>query len=324
MSARTRLAQAYYDLSTMLDAGVPILRSLDIVIQGRQGSLKRTFSQVRQSLSKGASLTESLAEHRRVFPDLDRMMIETAETSGLLGESFKMLSQWHEFMSRITRRMVAGLTYPVLMLHIAAFIFRVPDLVLGRITFPMYLSRTIGILLLFYVPAAVVVASIVLRERLPALRLLVDTLALRIPVLGAAMYHLSVSRFARAFAMLYKAGVPVTETVQRALRATGNVVVAKLFAGGVRSARNGDAVSEGFSPRLPAEYRHLWQIGEETGDLDKSVAKVAELSADRADLYFNLFAQWLPRIVYFVIMGIIAAMVLRMGSQVYGNLDAFY
>ncbi len=324
MGARTRLAQAYYDLSTMLDAGVPILRSLDIVIQGRQGPLKRTFSQVRESLSKGASLTESLAELRTVFPDLDRMLIETAETSGLLGESFKMLSQWHEFMNRITQRMVTGLIYPVAILHIAAFIFGIPDFVLGRIAFPVYLQQTIGILLLFYVPLAVVVAAILLREKVPALRLFVDMLALRIPVLGRAIYHLSVSRFARAFAMLYKAGVPVTETVERALRATGNVVVAKLFAGGVQSARAGNAVSEGFSPRLPAEYRHLWQVGEETGDLDKATAKVAEISADRADLCFNLFAQWLPRVVYFIIMGILAAMVLRMGSQMYGNLDAFY
>jgi type IV pilus assembly protein PilC len=324
MGARTRLAQAYYDLSTMLDAGVPILRSLDIVIQGRQGPLKRTFSQVRQSLSKGASLTESLAEHRTVFPDLDRMLIETAETSGLLGESFKMLSQWHEFMGRITQRMVTGLIYPVAILHIAAFIFGIPDFVLGRMTLPGYLRQTGSILLLFYVPLAVVVAAILLREKVPALRLFVDTLTLRIPVLGRAIYHLSVSRFARAFAMLYKAGVPVTETVERALRATGNVVVAKLFAGGVQSARAGNAVSEGFSPRLPAEYRHLWQVGEETGDLDKATAKVAEISADRADLCFNLFAQWLPRVAYFIIMGILAAMVLRMAGRMYGNLDAFY
>jgi len=324
MGARTRLAQAYYDLATMLDAGVPILRSLDIVIQGRQGPLKRVFSQMRQSLSKGASLTESMAEHRTTFPDLDRMLIQTAETSGLLGESFKMLSQWHEFMSRITRRMIAGLTYPVIMLHLAAFIVGVPDLVLGRSTLPRYLMQTGGILLLFYVPLAVVLAAIVLREKLPALRLFVDALALWIPGLGRAIYHLSISRFAKAFAMMYKAGLPIVETTERALRATGNVVVAGLFAGGLQSARKGNAVSEGFSSRLPAEYRHLWQVGEETGDLDKSVAKVAEISADRADLSFNLFAQWMPRVVYFTIMGIMAMMVLRMGSQVYGNLDAFY
>ena len=110
--ARSRLAQAYYDLATLLDAGVPILRSLDILIQGQQGHFKRVFSQIRESLSKGSSLSESLDEHRHVFPEMDRMLIEAAETSGSLGDSFKMLSQWHEFVERITRRIQMGLLYP--------------------------------------------------------------------------------------------------------------------------------------------------------------------------------------------------------------------
>jgi type II secretory pathway component PulF len=323
MGARSRLAQAYYDLATMLDAGVPILRSIDIVIQGRKGALKRVFSQMRESLSKGANLSESMAEHRNVFPDLDRMLVETAETSGLLGESFKMLSQWHEFMNRITKRMMSGLIYPVAILHIAAFIFGVPDLVLGRLTWPEYLTRVIGVLLVLYIPMAVVIASIHLREKAPTLRLLIDGIALWVPVLGRAIYHLSISRYARAFAMLYKSGVPILETAERAGRATGNVVVAGLFAGGVQSVRQGNMVSAGFSKRLPPEYLHLWLVGEETGDLDKSVAKVAEIAADRADLYFDQFAQWMPRVVYFAIMGVMAYMILRLAGQVYGNLDAF-
>jgi type II secretory pathway component PulF len=323
MGARSRLAQVYYDLATLLDAGVPILRSLDILIEGQQGYWKRTFRQIRESLSQGAGLAESMSRQQRVFPDLDRMLIEAAETSGSLGDSFKMLSQWHEFVHRITRRIQMGLIYPFFILHIAAFVVGLPAFVLGRSGLAGYLMEVLRVLMFLYIPTILVVAFIYLRDRIPPLRLPLDFLALRIPVLGRAMYHMSVCRYAKAFAMLYKAGVPMTETTERATRATGNVIVAGQFAGGIASVRQGGMAWEGFSSRLPAEYRHLWQIGEETGELDKVATKVADISGDRADLFFTAFANGFPKVVYFVIMAVMAMMVLRMWSQVYGGLGDF-
>ncbi len=323
MGARSRLAQAYFDLATLLDAGVPILRSLDILVEGRQGSLKRTFRQIRESLSQGANLAESLNRHSKVFPDLDRMLIDAAETSGSLGDSFRMLSQWHEFVQRITRRMQMGLIYPFFILHVAAFVIRLPDFVLGKITLRQYLMQVLFVLSFLYIPTILVVAFIRLRDRIPLLRLPLDFVVLHIPVLGQAVYHISVCRYAKAFAMLYKAGVPITETAERATRATGNVIVAGQFAGGRESVRQGGMAWEGFSSRLPAEYRHLWQIGEETGELDKVATKVAEIAGDRADLFFTAFASGFPKVVYFTIMIFMAIMVLHMWSQIYGNIGTF-
>ena len=82
MSHRTDLSQAYFDLATMMDAGMPILRSIDVVIEGRRGYLKQIFKRIRETISKGATLAEALGRHPRMFPDLDRMLIEAAETSG--------------------------------------------------------------------------------------------------------------------------------------------------------------------------------------------------------------------------------------------------
>jgi type II secretory pathway component PulF len=155
------------------------------------------------------------------------------------------------------------------------------------------------------------------------IRLPMDYLALRIPVLGAAIYHLCVSRYAKAFGMLYKAGVPIAESVERANRAVGNEAIARLFRGSIDTIRSGGMAWEGLSPRLPAEYRHLWQIGEESGELDKTVGKIAEISADRSELYFRGFARGFPIVVYFIIMGMMAYMIFSMVGQVYGNLDSF-
>jgi type IV pilus assembly protein PilC len=323
MAARSHLARAYYDLATLLDAGVPILRSLDILIQGQRGRFKRIFSQVRESLSRGSSLSESLDEHRRVFPEMDRTLIEAAETAGSLPDSFKMLSHWHEFVERISKQIQMGLLYPVFLLHAAAFIYPLPSLILSfinsRADVGGYLRRVVEVLLWLYVPVLVVLASMLFKERARTLRLVLDHLVLQVPGLGAAIYHLSVYRYAKAFGMLYKAGVPVSECAQRAALATGNAAVAQLFAGGAASVRKGGMMWEGFSRRLPPEYLHLWQIGEETGELDKTVDKIAAAAQERADRYFTLFAQWLPRVVYFAALAVAAYMVVQLGTQVYGS-----
>jgi type IV pilus assembly protein PilC len=323
MGARTSLAQAYYDLAIMMEAGMPILRSIDVIIEGRQGHLKQIFKRIRETITKGSSLAEALGQHPRTFPDLDLMLIQAAEASGALAMSLTTLSKWHEFVHRITRRMQAGLVYPLFILHLGVFFAAVPAAVLGGFTPSGFILSIIRPLLFFYVPAIVVIAFILLRNRAPLLRWPLDVLVLRIPVLGQAIYHMSVCRYARAFGMLYGAGVPIIETTERATRATGNAVVARQLEGGQASVRAGGMVWEGFSKHLPTEYRQLWQIGEETGELDKITTKVADLAGDRADLYFTEFSRWMPRIIYFAIMGFLAYKVLQLWQQVYGGLTTF-
>jgi len=323
MGARVRLAQAYYDMAMLLDAGVPILRSFDIMIQGRQGYLKRAFTHVRDSLSQGSSLSESMDRHHLVFPEVDRMLIQAGETSGTLGDSFKMLSQWHEFICKITRRMMTALLYPFLLFNIAACVFGLPRLIMGQVTIWGYFREILGILLFLYMPVIVVVVFVYLRERIPVLKWPLDLVALKVPVLGQAIYHVSVCRYAKVFAMLYKAGVPITEATERATRTAGNLIVANQFAGGRESVRQGSVASEGFSVRLPAEYRSLWQIGEETGDLDKTAEKIAEIAGDRADLFFTTFASGLPKVIYFILLAVTAGVVLLCAMQFYSNLYRF-
>ena len=317
MASKVRLAQAYYDLAILLDAGVPILRSLDIVIQNRQGRLKQVFSRIRESLSKGSSLAESMSEHGRTFPDMDRMLVEAAETSGSLNDSFKMLSQWHEFTHRITRRIQVGLIYPMFMLHIGALVYGVASMFTDNLTLSGCLMLVVRVLLLFYIPAAAIVLLLRFQDRVPSIRVPFDFLVLKIPLLGKGIYHLSICRYARAFSMLYKGGVPITEATERAVRATGNTIVAGKFQGGVASVRQGGMAWEGFSRRLPTEYLQLWQIGEESGELDKTVDKIAEIAADRADLRFKEFAFWLPVFIWAVCAAILIVMILKLFSRVY-------
>lgn len=305
----------------MLDAGMPILRSLGVVVENTKGHFKRVFTQIRETITKGSSMSEALDEHPRVFPDLDRMIIEVAETAGSLNASFSMLAEWHEFVHRMHRRILAGLAYPILVLHLGAVFAAVPQAVWAGFDVRTFIVAVIRTLLYFYVPATVILVRLLLRRRVPILRWPFDYLVLWVPILGQAIYQVSICRYAKAFAMMYNAGVPIAEVTARATKAAGNVVVEQQFAGSVESVRNGGLAWEGFSDRLPSEYIQLWQIGEESGELDRTVGKIAEISGDRADLYFTEFARWFPKIIYFAIMGYMAYKVLSLYSQIYGNLQ---
>jgi general secretion pathway protein F len=324
MSTRIQLARAYDDLATMQEAGLPILRSLDIVVEGRRGRFQQIFRRLRDALGQGSTLSESMGEYRSVFGDLDRMVVEAAEAAGSMGDSLKMLAEWHEFVYRLTRRVRAGLLLPFTILHIAAFVAPFPALALGQATMGDYLMKALGILLILYVPTAIVVVLLLLKDRIPAARRPLDVLILAVPVMRRAVYQMCICRYAKAFHMLYKAGVPISECTKRATRATGNYIIARKFAGAVETVRQGGSAWEGFSRRLPAEYLHLWQIGEETGELDRTSAKIAEISGDRADFLFTHFAAWMPKFVYVIVALIIIREILRLMGTIQGLSGGLY
>ncbi len=120
--------------------------------------------------------------------------------------------------------------------------------------------------------------------------------------------------------MLYKAGVPITECAVKAPELTGNLIIAGLFKGGAASTKAGNMTCDGFSRRLPLDYLNLWQTGEEIGELDRMVDKIAEIAGDRAELLFTEFAKWLPRLVYALVCIVMIIRILTMAAGIY-NID---
>ena len=302
MGRKSQLAAAYHNLSVTLEAGVEILRAFDIVAQGQKGELKKAFYGVRESISKGNNVSESMKQYPRAFPDVDLMLIETAETSGKYPECFKLLSNWHEFQIRILRIIKSGLALPILILIIALFIVPLPGFITDSdITLKIYLIKALRPLFIIFISVVLLIYLFRFFKKVYFLKSILDNIVLRIPILGKAVWELSIARFCYTFNMLNKAGVPIMQGLPMAVDLTGNTVVAEIFQGGVDSVNNGQAANEGFSNKMPIEYLNLWQVGEETGELSETVDKIAEISRDRADLYFTEFAKWFPKIVYAII-----------------------
>ena len=302
MGKKAILATAYHNLSTMLDAGLSILRSIDIISEGLQGNFKKVFLGTRDSISKGEGISESMKQYRRIFSDVDIMLVEAAEKSGKFPECFKLLSNWYEFRIHIMRLLIKGFALPLLIIHFLIILLPLPRVIMGMMTLDKYAQHVFGILFFLYFSIITLIFIFRMMRKAQFLRSTLDHLTLMIPVLGTGVWELSISRFSHAFNMLFKAGVPIIESLDLAPGLAGNTVVAKIFEGGSKSTQAGNPAHKGFSKRLPSEYMNLWQIGEETGELSKTVDKIAEISGDRAELYFSEFATWFPRIIYFLIL----------------------
>ncbi|MGD2095570.1 MAG: type II secretion system F family protein, partial [Phycisphaerales bacterium] len=116
---------------------------------------------------------------------------------------------------------------------------------------------------------------------------------------------------------LYKAGLPIKECATQATELTGNMAVSDMFRGGVASIEAGKTAYEGLSRKLSKEYLELWYIGEETGELDKTVDKIAEISGDKAELFFTQIAKWLPRLAYVLVCIILIIQIFRTALKIY-------
>ena len=313
------LAIAYHNLSNMLDAGVPVQRSLNTLIPGLDPQLSKAFLALVDGVAQGNPLSETMILYPKVFDPVDIMLVEVGEKSGNLPDLIALLSKWHEMSARMLKRMISGLLLPILVLTIAAFVFPLPAFVLGGLTLTSYLLKVVGILMLFWVPAGIIVLIVRTTPRTGPARRLLDNVVLRIPVLGSAVHKLSIGRFCWAFHMLCKAGVPYSESVDMAISVTGNLVIADLFRPAAASVKAGELMSDGFSKKLPFELVEMWKTGEETGRLDDVSKRLADNYSEQAESWFAEFARWFPRFVYLLICIVLIFMIFNLAGSIWGS-----
>jgi len=316
----SRRAELYHSLSVMLESGVPLVRALRLASGSARGRLGRAFLELAEAAGRGEALADAMTVHPEVFAPLEVLVVEVAETSGRLGESLERLSQYYAFRDRIRRTATSGLVLPVVLLHIAALAIPLPPFVLGQTDLGHFLLAVAATLAFLYVPAAVIFAVVYFTPKTGTPRHLLDAVTLKVPVLGSAVKQLALSRYARAFHMLYACGtVPVEVCARKAGEAAGNHVVRKWLEGAVDAARAGNPVSEGFSPVVPLAFRQMWLIGEESGSVEETTARLADNAADESELHFRRLAVWLPRLIYVLVSIYIITHIFRGFAAIYGG-----
>ncbi len=305
----------------MLAAGVPITRSLQSV--DKRGKAGQLFTQISREVAAGQSLTDAVALHKKQFSSLDLILIEVGEQTGQLAEMFEALSQWYAFRHRLGRSMRSGMVLPLLYIHATALIVPVIACAFSEFDPMVYIRGVLGILAVFYFPAAVILGIICLTPKHGPLRWMMDRVVLSMPLLGSAIRDLELGRFSKVFAITYKAGIPIARCAEMATDSLSNVRVRGKLSGGCEQIKRGEEMSVGFSASLPGEFLGLWQTGEESGDLDDAARRLGEMYADNAERKFTTLAQWTPRLIYAIVCMVMVYYLIQGYSQIFSRMYSF-
>jgi type IV pilus assembly protein PilC len=293
-------------LATLIDAGLPLMRSLNTLAkQERNPVMRTTMSSLASAVESGGTFSEALAQHPRIFDKLYVNMVKAGELGGVLEIVLTRLAEFQEKSQRIKGKVVSAMVYPLVVLVIAAailtflLIFIVPkfqqifnDALPGK-PLPAVTLFVIGCshfvvdqwYLIIGGIAVLVVGFKVLRS-LPAGIVFLDQVALKIPVFGDLTNKTAISRFARTLGTLISSGVPILQALNITRDTAGNVVVANAINKIHDSVKEGESVvgpMEAASGIFPPMVTSMVQVGEETGQLPDMLVKVADVYEGEVD-----------------------------------------
>ena len=331
---RLRLATMTRQLATLSGSGVPLMQSMNVLIeQTDDAKAKAILSDILETVKAGQSLSDALEKHRDVFPEVMVSMVHMGEVSGTLDEVLARLAELFEKQEEIRGEVKAALAYPALVLLLglasaaALVAFIIPRLAtmfegLGqRLPLPTrILVKVSGVMSGYWwaFVLGIAAAAFAFRAvaRRPAFRVLMDRLKLRIPVAGKLIRQAAVGRFARALGALAHSEVPIVEALHVARAAVGNAAIAGAIGQMVQRVQAGESLaalmkSSGVFPPLPVQ---MVAVGEETGHLDEMLLRVAEAydreTAASTKIMTSLLAPALILCVAVVVAFIILSMVL--------------
>ena len=282
--------------ATMIDAGIPILRCLDILqSQTKDPALKHAVETVTQDVKSGLTLNEAMLKHPGVFSKLYVNMIKAAELGGILDQILERLSGFLEYEAEIRGKIKSAMMYPMLVLGFsqvmlfALFTFVLPkfkDIFTGMnaelppVTkglfavgdfMQAYWWAVIGFLFAVFI-------GIKQWAKTPGGRYQLDFIKLRVPIVGDLSLKMSIARFARTFGTLINSGVPMMRSLEIVGETLGNVVLCQAIDDTRNSLREGNKLSVPLtaSGLFPTMVTTMIDIGEETGRLPEMLVKVGE------------------------------------------------
>lgn len=323
-------------LSTMVSAGVPLMRALTTLQQQSESKrLSDVLTTINKDVQGGMALGDAFGKHPDVFSDIYVNMVRAGEAGGILDEILKRLALQQEKSDSIRKKVKGAMTYPIVLLTITVIafvglmVFIVPRI--GQIVkdlggpdaeLPFITQVMLGISGFltnqWYIIIAVIVGGIYLFRRwikTPVGKRTFNLLMLKVPAIGTIMSKLAVARFSRTFASLLGAGVSVVEAIHVSGGAVGNVIYKDALDKAAEGVKNGKQLSVilGESTLFPAIVPQMLAVGEETGQTDTILIKVAEFYEEEVDTLIGSISSILEPVMIVIMgsmVGLIAASVM--------------
>jgi type IV pilus assembly protein PilC len=321
-------------LATMIDAGIPLVNALTILAEQIENEgLRGIVGNVRQDIEAGMSFCDALAKHPLIFSDLFVNMVKAGEASGMLNEILDRLAMFMEKQAALNRKIISSLVYPAVVVSMAIIITAVLlikvvptfkgifDSLGGTLPMPTQVLIFISDLLRKYFIYSVVSlgASVyVFRRYLKTEkgRYQFDRFSLNVPVFGPLLRKLAVAKFSRTFSTLVKSGVSVLSSLEIVSKTSGNKVVEEAVVNCSKSVRDGEPISRPLAKSgvFPPMVTRMINVGEQTGQLEKMLSKIADFYDDQVDAAAGALTSLIePLVIAFlgiVIGGIVVALFL--------------
>ncbi len=331
-------------LATMINAGVPLVRSLATMqAQTESVGLKAHLVQISKDVEGGMAFADTLEKHSDVFNPIYVNMIRAGEAGGILDEILKKLAIQQEKDAGIRAKFKSAMTYPMVLIGITVSVFImlmtvvvpkvgtiIADLTGGDLPTITKVMLGISDILLNYwfIHLFVVVGgTIYLRKFLKTAkgRETRDRLLLKLPGINIIVVKIVVARFARIFASLMAAGVSVLDSLEITSKAIGNAVVEKELIAAAKNVANGEQLSVSLSASkvFPPIVGQMMSIGEETGQSDTVLIKVADFYEEEVDAAVEGLSSILEPILIVVMggmVGLIAVSVIGPISSLANNI----
>ncbi len=293
--------------SVMIDAGLPLVQCIDILAEQQQNAFfKDVLRQVRQSVEEGSTLHAALQQHPKVFDNLYTHMVEAGETGGVLDLILQRLSTLIEKMVKLKRNIMSASIYPAAVILVAIGAIAIIMIVV----IPQFQQIFLGLLgpgEALPLPTRIVMAissfiagwgglatlvtiigsavGISYYYQTPKGRWQIDTILLKMPIIGSLLRKIAVARFSRILSTLLSSGVPILQSLDITSKTAGNVIVEDA----ILKVRAGVERGENFVDPLKATnvFPHMVSqmvgVGEQTGAMDAMLAKIADFYEDEVD-----------------------------------------
>lgn len=327
-------------LSTLQDAGLPLLRSLQILEgQLKPGKLKNVLLGVCEDVEGGSALSEAMAKHPRAFDKLYTKMVNAGEIGGVLDIILQRLAEFMEKSQRLKRKIRGALVYPVVVIVVAIAILtfimyfiipkfeeifrdfgvQLPKLTLWLVNTSRWVAgkqagQTVpGAIFVIFSPIIIWVLFKLIRKAGPG-KAATDIVFLWSPIFGKLIRKTTIARFTRTLGTLISAGVPILEAILITRDTSGNYVFEKALGKVHDSIREGESFADPLreSKTCDAIVVNMIDVGEETGELDAMLLKIADNYDEEVDVAVASLVSLLEPIMVVVIGLIVGTIVVAM------------
>src|SRR3954454_11512415 len=327
---RKQLVSFTRQLSTLQDAGLPILRSLQILEQQQKpGLLKAIIGGVADEVEGGGTLSDAMANYPKAFDKLYVNMINAGEAGGVLDIILSRLADFMEKAAKLKKKVIGAMIYPIVVISIAVAIVSMimifvipkfeqifkdfktdlPGITKILLAVSRWFANDYGWAYVLFAPIGIMLIIKLVRISQGG-RYAVDLIKLKIPILGSILAKTSIARFTRTLGTLISAGVPILDALNITKETCGNEVYSKALQ------KVHDAIREGESMADPlratkvcdAIVVNMIDVGEETGDLDKMLMKIADNYDNDVDVLVGSLISILEPVMV-VILGLIVGFI---------------